>query len=67
MCESNVYLAGEGGEGGETLLMENVGWMEIDGDAIRMKDIDGVERTVRARIKYADLVQHKVVLQPSPA
>jgi predicted RNA-binding protein len=62
MCESSIYVARDGGE---ELVMENVGWMETDGETIRMKDIDGVEKTVRGRIKYADLVQHRVVLEPA--
>ena len=60
MCESNVYVTDDGGE---TLLMENVSWMEFDGDAIHMRDIDGAERTVHGRLKCADLVQHRLVLE----
>jgi predicted RNA-binding protein len=64
MCESDVYAVVDGGE---TLLMENVSWMEFDGDTILMRDTDGRERTVRGRLKCADLVQHRLVIEPAKA
>jgi predicted RNA-binding protein len=60
MCESDVYVVDDGGE---TLLMQNVSWMEFDRDTILLRDIDGNERTVRGRLKCADLVQHRLVLE----
>lgn len=60
MCESNIYVIEDDVE---TLLMENVSWMEFDGDAIHMRDIDGAERTIHGRLKRADLVQHRLVLE----
>lgn len=62
MCESNVYLA-EADQ--ETLLMEGVGWIEIEGGHIRLRDMIGREKVLNAHVKYADLVQHRVVLEPA--
>ena len=62
MCESSVFLADAEDE---TLVMENVGWIEFEGGAIRLRDTDGREKTVDARVKYADLVQHRIVLEPA--
>jgi len=61
MCESNVYLAEAETE---TLLMESVGWIEFEEGRIRLRDMLGQERTLDARVKYADLVQHRIVLEP---
>ncbi len=62
MCESNVYLAeGEA----ETLLMEDVGWLEVDGATIVLKDILGRQKRLDGRLLYADFVQHRIVIEPS--
>jgi len=63
MCESNVYLAAEGDV--ELLLMEDVGWIETDGPRLVLKDLSGTEKVVEGRLKYADLVQHRIVLEPA--
>jgi predicted RNA-binding protein len=62
MCESNVYLV-EGDE--EVLLMEDVGWLEIDGATVLLKDIMGVEKTLQGRIVYIDFVRHHIVIEPA--
>jgi predicted RNA-binding protein len=61
MCESNVFLAGADDE---TLVMESVGWIEFEDGRIRLRDMLGQERVLDARVKYADLVQHRIVLEP---
>ena len=63
MCESNVYLADVGDV--ELLLMEDVGWIETDGPRLVLKDLSGTEKVVEGRLKYADLVQHRIVLEPA--
>ena len=63
MCESNVYLAAVGDV--ELLLMEDVGWIETDGPRVVLKDLFGTEKVVEGRLKYADLVQHRIVLEPA--
>ncbi len=62
MCESNVYIAEAGGE---TLLMEDVGWLEMNGSTIMLKDILGREKTLEGRLLYIDFVQHHIVIEPT--
>ena len=60
MCESNVYLI-EGGK--EELVMENVDILRPDGYSIYLQDIFGGQRTVKARIKEMNLVDHRIILE----
>ena len=61
MCESTAYLV-ENGE--EKLFFEGVDMLENDDDQVRMVDIFGDEKTIRARIKRFSLVDHKIYLEP---
>jgi predicted RNA-binding protein len=60
MCEANAYLI-ESGE--ETLVMENVDVLRPEGDGIYLQDIFGGQRTIKARIKELNLVDHKILLE----
>ena len=62
MCESNVYVA-EGDQ--EVLLMEDAGWLEVEGDTLVVRDLLGREKRVEGRLLYADLVQHRIVVEPA--
>ena len=64
MCESNVYVV-EGEQ--ENLLMEDVGWLETDGETVVVKDILGRRKTFSGHLLYADFVQHRIVLEPAEA
>jgi predicted RNA-binding protein len=64
MCESNVYLAKADDE---TLVMESVGWIEFEDGRIVLRDMIGREQVLDARVKYADLVRHRIVLEPAGA
>jgi formylmethanofuran dehydrogenase subunit E/predicted RNA-binding protein len=55
-----VYVA-EGDR--ETLLMKDVGWLETEGRSVALRDLSGREKKLRARLKYADLVGHRVVFE----
>lgn len=61
MCEATVYLLKNGQE--ETIL-ESVDLFESDGDQIRLVNIFGEERKVKAKIKSLSLVDHKILLEP---
>ncbi len=61
MCESTVFVLRDGEE---SKLMDNVGWIEIDGDSILIKDAEGNKQTLSARVVYADLVGHHITLEP---
>ena len=60
MCEANAYLI-ESGE--ETLVMENVDVLRPEGNGIYLQDIFGGQRTIKARIKELNLVDHKILLE----
>ena len=61
MCESNAYILRDGKE---ELVLEDVDIMESDGDQIRIKNIFGEEKMLKARIKRLSLVDHKILLEP---
>ncbi|MFC1892069.1 CooT family nickel-binding protein [Thermodesulfobacteriota bacterium] len=61
MCEATVSLLKNGQE--ETIL-ESVDLFESDGDQIRLVNIFGEERKVKAKIKSLSLVDHKILLEP---
>ncbi|HUT71178.1 MAG TPA: CooT family nickel-binding protein [Desulfatiglandales bacterium] len=60
MCEANAYLI-ESGE--ETLVMENVDILRPEGNDIYLQDIFGGQRTIKARIKEMNLVDHRILLE----
>ncbi|RLC27708.1 MAG: RNA-binding protein [Deltaproteobacteria bacterium] len=62
MCESSVYLLKDGVE---ELVLENVDSLENRGDDVRLVDLFGDEKIVRARVKALSLVDHKIILEPA--
>lgn len=59
MCESNAYWVKDGKE---EMLMENVDIIEPEGDdAFRLINIFGEQKTIKARIKGMNLVNHKIL------
>ena len=60
MCEASAYLI-ESGE--ETLVMENVDVLRPEGNGIYLQDIFGGQRTIKARIKELNLVDHRILLE----
>ena len=61
MCEANAYLV-EGGK--EQLIMESVDKVEPEDDGLRLVNIFGEQKYVRARIEALSLVDHKIMLRP---
>jgi predicted RNA-binding protein len=60
MCEANAYLV-QNGE--EQLIMENVDVVRPEDEGIYLQDIFGGQRTVKARIKQMNLVDHRILLE----
>ena len=60
MCEANAYLI-ESGE--EKLVMENVDILRPEGNGIYLQDIFGGQRTIKARIREMNLVDHRILLE----
>ncbi|MBP8645211.1 MAG: CooT family nickel-binding protein [Syntrophobacteraceae bacterium] len=60
MCEANAYLIRNGEE---ELVMEAVDVVESDGDVLRVANIFGEQKVLRARIRSMSLVNHKILLE----
>jgi predicted RNA-binding protein len=61
MCEAAAYLLKDGEE---ELLLESVDQLESEGSQIKIVNIFGEQREVKAKIKALSLVDHKIVLEP---
>jgi predicted RNA-binding protein len=60
MCEANAYLV-NGGE--ERLIMESVDILRPEANGIYLQDIFGGQRSIKARIKELNLVDHRILLE----
>jgi len=60
MCEANAYMI-EGDS--NRLVMEAVDSVEPEGDGIKLINIFGDQKTLKARIHSLSLVDHKVYLK----
>ena len=61
MCESAAYILKDGRE---ELVLESVDFLENKDGHVRMINIFGEEKTIRAKVKGLSLVDHKIVLEP---
>jgi predicted RNA-binding protein len=60
MCESSAYILKDGKE---ELVMEGVDLLEDNNDQIRLVNLFGEEKNIRARVKRLSLVDHKIILE----
>lgn len=60
MCESHAYILNNGQE---ELILENVDEVEVDGDEIKMVNIFGEEKVLKARIKRYQNRENKFLLE----
>ncbi len=64
MCEASAY---EMVDGKEVLFMESVDLLEpVEDDVYRMTSIFGEQKTIKGKIVFMNLVNHKMVFQPKP-
>lgn len=63
MCEANAYLK-DGEE--EILFMESVDIIEPYEDGLKLIDIFGKQKFLRARIKDMTLLNHRILLEQVP-
>ncbi len=61
MCEAAVYLLKDGQE---ELLLESVDQLETGNGEVKMVNIFGEQKEIRAKIKLLSLVDHKIILEP---
>jgi len=62
MCEANAYLFKDDKE---ELLMERVDRVVPQNGEIYLESIWGQRKTVAARIKELNLVDHRIILEPT--
>jgi predicted RNA-binding protein len=60
MCEASAYLLKDGQE---ELFLKEVDIVELDGDKIRLVNIFGEQKIIKAKIKHMSLVNHKILLE----
>lgn len=61
MCEANVYLIGRDGK--EELVLDSVDKVIPEGNEITLENIFSERKTLRARIKEMELVEHRILLE----
>lgn len=61
MCEANAFILNKDTE---EMFLENVDQVNIDGDEVRMVNIFGEQKIIRARIKSYSGTKNKIILEP---
>jgi len=61
MCEAHAFILNEDKE---EMILENVDRVDIDGDEIRMINIFGEQKIIKARIKSYNGTKNKILLEP---
>ena len=59
MCEATAYLLKNGQE---ELILTDVDVIEPDGDSVRIVNIFGEQKVLKAEIHSMNLINHKVIL-----
>ena len=59
MCEATAYLLKDGRE---ELILKDVDVIEPDGDSVRIVNIFGEQKVLKAEIHSLNLINHKVLL-----
>ena len=62
MCEGHAYILRDGKE---VKLLENVDQVEVEGDEIKMVNIFGEQKILKARIRSYSNTDSKIVLEDS--
>lgn len=60
MCEAHAYILRNGKE---VKLLENVDQVEVEGDEIKMINIFGEQKILKARIRSYNNTDSKIVLE----
>jgi predicted RNA-binding protein len=60
MCEAHAYILRNGEE---VKLLENVDQLEVDGDEIKMVNIFGEQKILKARIRSYNNSDSKIILE----
>jgi predicted RNA-binding protein len=60
MCEASAFMVKDNQE---EMILESVDSFDCDGDQVRLINIFGEEKRLKARIKCLSLVEHKIILE----
>lgn len=61
MCEANAFMLNNEKE---EIYLENVDQVDVEGDEVRMVNIFGEQKIVKARIKSYSGTNNKILLEP---
>jgi predicted RNA-binding protein len=61
MCEADAFLLGADGE---ERLLENVDELEVQGEEIRLVNIFGEQKILRARLRSYHSGERRILLEP---
>ena len=61
MCEASAFLVKDGKE---ELILESVDTLENLENEVKMINIFGEQKNLKARVKTLSLVDHKILLEP---
>lgn len=61
MCEAAAYLLRDGQE---ELLLESIDILECEEGQIKLVNIFGEQKKIKAKVKALSLVNHKIILEP---
>jgi len=61
MCESAAYIIRDGKE---ELVLESIDLLENEDGHVRLVNMFGEEKDLKARVKALSLVEHKIILEP---
>jgi predicted RNA-binding protein len=61
MCEAAAYMLKDGQE---ELVLESVDQIESDNGKVKIVNIFGERKEIRAKIRRLSLVDHRIILEP---
>ena len=61
MCEANAYILMNGKE---EKVLENVDLVEMNGDEVKLIDIFGEQKIIKARLRLYNNSKGKIVFEP---
>jgi len=63
MCEAHAFILRNGKE---EKVLESVDLVELEGDEVKLVNIFGEQKTIRARLKLYNNSEGKIVFEPVP-
>jgi predicted RNA-binding protein len=61
MCEANAFILRNGKE---EMVLDNVDLVELEGDEVKLVNIFGEQKSLKARLKLYNNSEGKIVFEP---